>query len=242
MGLLPEIRKENERIADAIEVYIESEDKALEWFKTSMSGYMYYLAYQYDDDSGDTLLMSTDWEKICDCMEDFSRENEDVEYFVERYPYTDDEGIRNVDLQDLRGQVKLRNDMTVKEFCGIDKYQYDYMDLVPLLEPYVVLPYPFKKKDFIKTECCEETVYGLVYALCDDQSPKSIHRDKSDVVINIQLPYKEDGKIYFDHMHANPYDLEYADISEDSEEYRLLSRAKEEWEKNGSPVWDEIDD
>ncbi|MBQ9437744.1 MAG: hypothetical protein IJU50_05380, partial [Lachnospiraceae bacterium] len=161
--MLPAIRQENARIEEALSDYLAAEDRALEWFRKPMEGYIYELSDKYDDGSGGTLFMSTDWDAILGAMAREASENKDIDFEVSRYACAAEGGIFSVDFQDFRGRMEFNNNGEIMDFGGIDKYQYEYMDLLPLLSPYMVLPFPFKEKDFVQWKDYKgEDIFSLV--------------------------------------------------------------------------------
>ncbi len=214
-------------------MYLDTEEKARVWFSTSEDGYIYLLSDLYDDDSGDALYMSTDWDTIWSVIKKDSDNNSlEKDYIIRRYTYTCQDGMINVDFDDYCGSMYLNKDMEIKYFESVAMYQTNFMDTLPLLNPYMILPIPFKRGDFIQLVFSDgETQIGIadIVELKEDPLDTKHPHDGSDVCILLQLPIDEgNGDIRWDYDHVYPYDLDYAKLSEDDPEYEFYMRAREE--------------
>ncbi len=248
LGILPYIRQENERIADAIAAYLEAEDKALEWFQTSTDGYIYELSEcDTEDDSEDTIFMSNSWENIYRLMKEAASEcsyPNVTEYEVCRYGYTNKDGIIDVHYDEYKGRIRFDHELGIISSDDIDRFQYGYESVSALTTPFIVLPAPFKKGDFVKFGYGDGTVqHGVWYGTCtqedfDRMRQKGFTPDGSDMNVNVRFFFRddEDGMLYNGHDHVFPYELEYSDLSEDDKEYKNLLDMKEHIIKE-EPDW-----
>ncbi len=216
--IVDKVYEENEKLGTAVKDFYNLEKQGYDWFITSNRDYVYMLSYFYDDDSGDNLICSYDYDQVQRRMkEEIEFDYSDVTYRVERYPviYSDSGEFNGIDVVNVQGQLDFDREGNLKSVDNIYKYSYDPMVLLELTNPYVFIPHPFKKGDIVRYQFRDEAFYGIVTHPCDEQAmgeplTRGVALDGSDYQIRIESPYERpsDGQIVWDHDHLCPLYLE----------------------------------
>lgn len=236
--LIAGVNKESERIGRELELYAKDEDEAYNQFKENDGSYMYFLSDEYDDGSGSTIQASIEYEELIRRIkaevaqnkeDDFSFE---IEYKIVKFPILmSEDGARTVgiDMENNCGEFRFNTEGVLHDITGGLDFKYDGMDAIPLLNPYIFIPHPFKKGDIVKCDDYGEIIYGVLsYAADKDErygEHPEFHRDGSDFSTTIECVClnEDENRFIFGHDHICPLYLEYVDLDDlRDEKLRLL--------------------